>query len=176
MKRLFITLALLVPMMGMAQNNKQIDKLFRKYANREGITCLNLGYIPVKLSGFACKITGHSEEAELLKNINGISILAVDDKRLNESLNFYKELQADGFFRYNNYEMLMEVTEKDQVVRFYGRSGKNGTLSDLLLVVGGKDNTLISIRGSINPKDIGKISGSQDLGVHSSQTNIFAGN
>jgi hypothetical protein len=70
----------------------------------------------------------------------------------------------------------MEVTEKDQVVRFYGRSGKNGTLSDLLLVVGGKDNTLISIRGSINPKDIGKISGSLDLGVHSSQTNIFAGN
>jgi len=59
----------------------------------------------------------------------------------------------------------MEVTDKDQVVRFYGRSGEKGKLSELLLIVGGNDNTLISIRGVINPDDISKLTGSLDLGV-----------
>ena len=59
----------------------------------------------------------------------------------------------------------MEVTEKDQVVRFYGRTGEKGKLSELLLVVGGSDNTLISIRGIIDPDDIGKITGSLNLDI-----------
>jgi hypothetical protein len=165
MKKLLIALVLLIPILGMAQNNNSIDKLFRKYANKDGITSLNLGYFTLKFGGLVCRIVGHSEEAELFKNVNGIRILAVDDKSLNKSLNFYKELENDGFFKKNNYEILMEVTEKEQDVRFYGKSGKNGALSDLLLVVGGKDNTLISLRGLIDPKDIGKITGSLNLDI-----------
>jgi hypothetical protein len=84
---------------------------------------------------------------------------------MNQELNFYKELEADGFFKNNNYEVLMEVTDKDEVVRFYGRAGEKGKLSELLLVIGGDDNTLISIRGVIDPDDIGKITGSLDLGI-----------
>jgi hypothetical protein len=61
----------------------------------------------------------------------------------------------------------MEVTDKNEVVRFYGRSGEKGKLSELLLVVGGDDNTLISIRGVIDPDDIGKLTGTLDLGVKS---------
>jgi hypothetical protein len=176
MKRISIVLLVLIPMMGIAQNNKSVDRLFRKYADKDGITSINLGYLTLKVGGLVCRIAGHSEEAEIFKNINGIRILTVDDNNLNKSFNFYKELEADGFFKNNKYEMLMEVTEKDQVVRFYGKSGKNDTLSDLLLVVGGNDNTLISIRGAINPKDIAKISGSLNLNVPSGQVNIFAGN
>ena len=59
----------------------------------------------------------------------------------------------------------MEVTEKNEVVRFYGRSGEKGKLSELLLVVGGDDNTLISIRGVIDPEDIGKITGSLNMDI-----------
>jgi hypothetical protein len=61
----------------------------------------------------------------------------------------------------------MEVTEKDEVVRFYGRSGEKGKLSELLLVIGGDDNTLISIRGVIDPDDIGKITGSLNINTGS---------
>ena len=163
MKRLLMTLALLIPILGFAQDNSPIDKLFNKYANKDGFTTVN---ISGKLLSFASKLDdSKSKETEMLEKISGIRILSVEDKELNKNLNFFKELEADGFFKSNNYEVLMEVTEKAEVVRFYGRSGSNGKLSELLLVVGGDDNTLISIRGVINPKDIGKITGAINVGV-----------
>ena len=163
MKRIFITLVLLIPLMVMAQDGSPIDKLFNKYANKEGFTTVN---ISGKLLSFASKLDdSKSDEDSMLEKISGIRILSVEDKELNKGLNFYKELDEDGFFKNNKYETLMEVTDKDQVVRFYGRSGEKGKLSELLLVVGGNDNTLISIRGVINPDDISKLTGSLNLGV-----------
>ena len=163
MKRILIALILLFPLMVMAQDGSPIDKLFNKYANRDGFTTVN---ISGKLLSFASKFDdSKSKETEMLAKLSGIRILSVENKDLNKDLNFYKELEADGFFRNHNYEVLMEVTEKNEVVRFFGRSGEKGKLSELLLVVGGDDNTLISIRGVIDPDDIGKITGSLDLGI-----------
>ena len=163
MKNLLMTLVLLIPLWTMAQDNSPIDKLFNKYANREGFTTVN---ISGKLLSFASKFDeSKSKETAMLEKLSGIRILSVEDKDLNKGLNFYKELEADGFFKNNNYEVLMEVTEKDEIVRFYGRAGEKGKLSELLMVVGGNDNTLISIRGVIDPDDIGKITGSLDLGI-----------
>ncbi|HEY3371637.1 MAG TPA: DUF4252 domain-containing protein [Prolixibacteraceae bacterium] len=163
MKRLLIALVMLIPLFGIAQDNSPIDKLFNKYANKDGFSTVN---ISGKLLSFASKMdSSKSKKAAMLEKISGIRILSVEDKDLNKGLNFFKELEADGFFKNNNYESLMEVTEKNEVVRFYGRSGGKGKLSELLLVVGGDDNTLISIRGIISPEDIGKITGSLDLGV-----------
>jgi hypothetical protein len=45
----------------------------------------------------------------------------------------------------------------NEVVRFLAKDAGNGKLSDLLLVVGGDENTLISISGIIDPENIGKI-------------------
>jgi hypothetical protein len=163
MKKLLVTLVLLIPLWVMAQDNSPIDKLFNKYANREGFTTVN---ISGKLLSFASKFDeSKSKETAMLEKLSGIRILSVEDKELNKGLNFYKELEADGFFKNHNYEVLMEVTEKDEVVRFYGRAGEKGKLSELLMVVGGNDNTLISIRGVIDPDDIGKITGSLDLDI-----------
>lgn len=163
MKKIVMTLVLLIPLWVMAQDNSPIDKLFNKYANREGFTTVN---ISGKLLSFASKFDdSKSKETAMLEKLSGIRILSVEDKDLNKGLNFYKELEADGFFKNHNYEVLMEVTEKDEVVRFYGRAGEKGKLSELLMVIGGNDNTLISIRGVIDPDDISKITGSLDLDI-----------
>ncbi len=163
MKRILMTLLLLIPLLVMAQESSPIDKLFNKYANKEGFTTVN---ISGKLLSFASKLDDTKKnETEMLEKLSGIRILSVENKELNKNINFFKELEADGFFKNNKYEVLMEVTKKDEVVRFYGRSGEKGKLSELLLVVGGDDNTLISIRGVIDPDDIGKITGSLDLDV-----------
>ncbi|BBE16931.1 hypothetical protein AQPE_1078 [Aquipluma nitroreducens] len=147
----------------MAQDNSPIDKLFNKYANKEGFTTVNIsGKLLSLANSFADK---KDDELEILNKISGIRVLSVEDSIMNQKLNFYKELDADGFFRNNKYDVLMEVTDKDEVVRFYGRSGSNGKLSELLLVVGGSSNTLISIRGVINPEDIGKLTGSLNMGI-----------
>jgi hypothetical protein len=163
MKRLLITLMMLIPLFGIAQDDSPIDKLFNKYANKDGFTTVN---ISGKLLSFANKLAdSKQDEIEMLNKINGIRVLSVSDSILNTKLNFYKELEGDGFFKNNNYEVLMEVTDKNEVVRFYGRNGGKGKLSELLLVVGGKSNTLISIRGVISPDDIGKITGSLNMDI-----------
>jgi len=115
MKRL-LTLIMLIPLLGMAQAKSPIDKLFERYANKDGFTTVN---ISGKLLGLAENMKdSKGKDIDMLKKITGIRILTVEDEKLNKSLNFYKELEADGFFRKNDYEVLMEVTEKDEVVRF----------------------------------------------------------
>ncbi|HZL12430.1 MAG TPA: DUF4252 domain-containing protein [Prolixibacteraceae bacterium] len=163
MKRLLVTLILIIPMLVMAQDNSPIDKLFNKYANKDGFTTVNIsGKLLSLANSFA---DSKDDEIEMLNKISGIRVLSVDDSIMNTKLNFYKELESDGFFKNNKYEVLMEVTEKNSIVRFYGRSGPNHKLSELLLVVGGSSNTLISIRGVINPDDIGKLTGSLNMGI-----------
>jgi len=154
MKRLVLILAVVLPMAVLAQKNP-VDKLFDKYANQKGFTTVN---ISGKLLGFAAQIeTGDEETQELLSGLSGIRVLSVEDDELNKKLDFYAELENEGFFKNNNFEVLMEVTEDDEVVRFLAQDAGNGKISDLLLIVGGDDNALISISGIIDPENIGKI-------------------
>lgn len=161
MKKMIILLLCVIPFFGMAQKSP-VDKLFEKYANKKGFTTVN---ISGALLSFASKMDNGSPESDMLSKLDGVRILSVDDDQLNQSLDFYKELENDGFFKHNDYEVLMEVTEKDEVVRFYGRSTGKGMFSELLLIVGGNDNALISIRGLIDPDNIGKITGALDIDV-----------
>jgi len=162
MKRLLILAVCLLPLLAAAQNTP-VDKLFEKYANKEGFTTVR---ISGALLGFASKFEDADKpESKLLSGLDGIRILSVEDEKLNAGLDFYKELEKDGFFKNHDYEVLMEVTEDDEVVRFYGKSTGGGKLSELLLVVGGDDNALISIQGIIDPENIGKITGALDIDV-----------
>lgn len=161
MKKLVFILICLIPLIGMAQKSP-VDKLFEKYANKKGLTTVN---ISGALLSFASKIDNGSAESDLLSGLEGVRILAVDDDELNRSLDFYKELEADGFFKNHDYEVLMEVTEANEVVRFFARDAGGGKFSELLLVVGGDDNALISIRGIIDPENVGKITGALDIDI-----------
>jgi hypothetical protein len=163
MKRLMMLMAVLVPM-ALAAQKSPVDKLFEKYANQKGFTTVN---ISGKLLGFAGKLDqSDPETSKMLSNLSAIRILSVEDKDVTGKVNFYDELEGDGFFKNNGYESLMDVTESDEVVRFYAREASAGKFSELLLVVSGKDeNTLISIRGLIDPENIGKITRSLDVNV-----------
>ena len=173
MKRIILILALVLPVAVLAQKTP-VDRLFEKYANKEGFTTVN---ISGKLLGFASEMEhGDKNTGEMLSKLNGIRILTVEDKDLTGSLDFYKELEQDGFFKDNDFEVLMEVTEATEVVRFLARDGGNGKFSDLILVVGGEDNTLISIRGIIDPENIGKITQSLDIDLGSKANKANKGN
>ena len=160
MKKLVLIMAMLLPLAVFAQKTA-VDKLFEKYANQKGFTTVN---ISGKMLGFASQMeTGDKTTANILSGLSGIRVLSVEDESLNKTLNFYEELEKDGFFKNNGYEVLMEVTDPDEVVRFLAKDAGNGKISDLLLVVGGGDNALISISGIIDPKDISKITGALDI-------------
>ena len=162
MKKLFLMLAIVLPLAVLAQKTP-VDKLFEKYANQKGFTTVN---ISGKLLGFASQLeTGDKATSDMLSKLSGIRVLTVEDDALNKTINFYEELEKDGFFKNNGYEVLMEVTEPEEVVRFLAKDAGNGKLSDLLLIVGGDDNALISISGIINPEDISKITGAMNINI-----------
>ena len=163
MKKLILIIAIVLPMAVLAQKSP-VDKLFTKYANQKGFTTVN---ISGKLLSFASQVeVGDNETSKILSELKGIRILTVEDNDLNKKMDFYAELEKDGFFKNHDYEVLMEVTEDDEVVRFLAKDAGNGKISDLLLVVGGDDNALISISGMIDPQNISKITKSinVDLG------------
>ena len=160
MKKLVLIIAMLLPLAVLAQKTA-VDKLFEKYANQKGFTTVN---ISGKMLGFASQMeTGDKATSDLLSGLSGIRVLSVEDEALNKTINFYEELEKDGFFKNNGYEVLMEVTENDEIVRFLAKDAGNGKIADLLLVVGGDENTLISISGVINQKDIAKVTGALDI-------------
>ena len=160
MKKLVLIMAMLLPLAVFAQKTA-VDKLFEKYANQKGFTTVN---ISGKMLGFASQIeTGDKATSDILSGLSGIKVLTVEDESLNKTLNIYTELEKEGFFKNNGYEVLMEVTGPDEMVRFLAKDAGNGKISDLLLVVGGDDNALISISGIIDPKDISKITGALDI-------------
>lgn len=160
MKKLVLILAVILPLAVFAQKSP-VDKLFEKYANKKGFTTVN---ISGKLLGFASKMdTGDEEVSDMLSQLSGIRILSVDDSELAGAPDFYAELNNDGFFDNNEFEVLMEVTESDEVVRFLARDAGNGKFSDLILVVGGDESALISISGIIDPENIGKITRAVDI-------------
>jgi len=162
MKKLVLILAVLLPLAVLAQKTP-VDKLFEKYANQKGFTTVN---ISGKLLGFASQIeTGDKATTDMLSSLSGIRVLTVEDPEINKNLDFYAELEKDGFFKNNGYEVLMEVTEPNEVVRFLAKDAGNGKISDLLLVVGGDENTLISISGVIDPENISKITGALNINV-----------
>jgi hypothetical protein len=162
MKRLILILAVLLPMAVLAQKTP-VDKLFEKYANQKGFTTVN---ISGKLLGFASQLeTGDKATTDMLSGLKGIRVLTVEDSELNKKLDFYTELEQSGFFKNNDFEVLMEVTEANEVVRFLAKDAGNGKISDLLLVVGGDENTLISISGIIDPQSIGKITKAMNIDI-----------
>lgn len=162
MKKLVLILAVLLPLAVLAQKSP-VDKLFEKYANQKGFTTVN---ISGKLLGFASQLeTGDKATTDMLSGLKGIRVLTVEDDELNKKLDFYSELEQSGFFKNNDFEVLMEVTEDDEVVRFLAKDAGNGKISDLLLVVGGDENTLISISGIIDPQSIGKITKAMNIDV-----------
>lgn len=162
MKRLILILAVMLPMAVLAQKTP-VDKLFEKYANQKGFTTVN---ISGKLLGFASQLeTGDKATTDMLSGLKGIRVLTVEDSELNKKLDFYTELEQSGFFKNNDFEVLMEVTEANEVVRFLAKDAGNGKISDLLLVVGGDENTLISISGIIDPQSIGKITKAMNIDI-----------
>jgi len=162
MKKLLIIFAILFPVALFAQNDA-IDKLFEKYANKEGFTT-------VSISGKMLNIVSGEESddktsKDILSKLSGIRVLSVDNKEITGNPDFYNELKKAGFFKNTDYEVLMEVTDENEVVRFLGKDDGNGKFSELILVVGGDDNAIISIRGTIDPDSLGQVTKSLNLNI-----------
>jgi hypothetical protein len=159
MKKSFLILtAFCLTMIIQAQTNP-IDEMFDKYSEKEGFTVVTIS--SRMFSMFANKDPENKDADDVLSRLKSIRILSVEDSLLNKNVNFYTELVKK--LDLSVYEELMVVKEGHDMTKFLIRqNGKQ--ISELLIITGGPGgNSLISIKGDLNLKNISELSKSMDM-------------
>jgi hypothetical protein len=141
-----------------AQTNP-IDEMFNKYSEKDGFTVVT---ISSKMFSMFANLDSENKDADnILHRLKSIRILSVEDTLLNKNLNFYTELGKK--LDLSVYEELMVVKEGHDITKFLIRHNGN-QISELLVITGGPGgNSLISIKGDLNLKNISDISKSMDM-------------
>ncbi len=151
---------LLVPLMLTAQT-KSIDKLFKKYYGKEGFTT-----VLITQDMFEVIANMEEEKGEFegtLGKIKRVRVIAQEDEADVAAVNFMEELKGVEF---DDYKELVVVREADQEVMVLAKE-EDGRLSELLVLVGGEDNVLVSVEGNFTMKDLealGELEGLDELG------------
>jgi hypothetical protein len=144
MKKIALLLPLfMLPFLVNAQKSP-IEKLFKKYYGKEGFTT-------VLVNQEAFEVISHMEKSKgeingTLDKIKRVRVIAQEDEC--------------------DYKELVVVKESDQEVMVLAKE-EDGKLAELLVLVGGKDNVLVSVEGSFTMEDLGALSqleGLEDLG------------
>ncbi len=132
--------------------SKAIDDLFNRYALKDG-------FVTVTVSKGALDILSAVDQDTDLKipakSISSIRILANEKTKTGQNLDFYKELLP--FVPKNEYTELIHVRSVDQNVVMLVKQ-RADVIQDFLMIVGGKDNALISIQGNMDLKELRKLS------------------
>lgn len=159
MKKSFLIITAFLFCMSVRAQTNPIDELFDKYSDKEGFTSV---YISGKMLGMFAKMSGDENSKDNpVPKITSIRILTEDSLNLNK-VNFYTELSKKIDF--SAYEELMVVKEQKEVTKFLVRKTGN-IISEFLLISGGNNgNSIISIRGDIDLKQLSKLSNETGIG------------
>jgi hypothetical protein len=141
-----------------AQSNP-VDEMFNKYSEKQGFTVVSISSKMFSL--FANKDPENKDADNVINKLKSIKILSVEDSLLNKNLNFYSELSKK--LDLSVYEELMVIKEGPDITKFLIKQNGN-LISELLVVKGGPGgNSLISIKGELNLKNISDMSKSLDM-------------
>lgn len=159
MKKIFLSfIALCLALMIKAQSNP-VDEMFNRYSEKQGFTVVSIS--SKMFSMFANKDADKKETDDIISKLKSIKILSVEDSLLNKNLNFYTELSHK--LDLSIYEELMVVKSGPNVTKFLIKQSGN-IISELLVIIGGPGgNSLISIKGELNLKNISDLSKSLDM-------------
>lgn len=159
MKKIFLSItALCLTLLMQAQSNP-VDEMFNKYSEKQGFTVVSIS--SKMFSMFANKDVENKDADDIISRLKSIKILSVEDSLLNKNLNFYTELSKK--LDLSVYEELMVVKEGPDITKFLIKQSGN-IISELLVIKGGPGgNSLISIKGELNLKNISDLSKSLDM-------------
>jgi hypothetical protein len=160
-----IFLLLMAPVMLFAQTHS-IDKIYEKYAGKEGFTSINISSEMFRLAA-SLSASADPENAEdmneILAQLKGMKILVYNQAK--ESINaaeLKREIQKT--ISSIDFSELMTVEETDSKVRFLTKSGPGGKISEMIMVAeDGNEIVVMSFTGLIDLETIGKISRSMNV-------------
>jgi len=153
MRKIAFLLPLLVLPILLNAQKSPIDKLFKKYYGKEGFTTVLVNEEMFEVIAKMEKSEGEIEGA--LGKIERVRIIAQEDENEQiEGVNFMEELKGVEF---EDYKELVVVKESDQEVLVLAKES-NGKLAELLVLVGGEENVLVSVEGRFSMEDLEALS------------------
>jgi predicted lactoylglutathione lyase len=154
MKRLLLFVAGILLAVILKAQTSAVDEMFNKYSERDGFTVVTIS--SKMFSMFANQDAENNDADDLVRRLKSIRILSVEDSLLNRSINFYTELGRK--LNLSVYEELLVVKEGKDVTKFLIRQNGN-MISELLVITGGPGgNSLISIKGEFELRNIQELS------------------
>ncbi len=139
------------------------NRVYNTYRGEEGVTSIRVPGILMKFAGACAGL--EQDERRLLRSLRSVSVLTVDEPWRYPGLNFAEEMKISNMR--GEYKLLLEIHDGDEDVIIAVRE-KRGKVTDLLVVVGGEDNTLVHVRGRMDCdllEELGEVSGIKELKV-----------
>jgi len=159
MKKILLVFSALCITLAMNAQSGPVEDMFNKYSDKPGFTVVSIS--SKMFSMFATKDNENKNADDIIGRLKSIKILSVEDSLLNKNLNFYTELSKK--LDLSVYEELMVVKEGPDITKFLIKQ-TGSIISELLVITGGPaGNSLISIKGDLNLKNISDLSKSLDM-------------
>lgn len=159
MKKILLAFSALCLTLAVNAQSGPVEDMFNKYSEKPGFTVVSIS--SKMFSMFANKDNENKNADDIISRLKSIKILSVEDSLLNKNLNFYTELSKK--LDLSVYEELMVVKEGPDITKFLIKQNGN-IISELLVITGGPGgNSLISIKGDLNLKNISDLSKSLDM-------------
>jgi uncharacterized protein DUF4252 len=154
---------LLLPATTFAQS--KIDKLYKKYAGKEGFTSMNISPEMFSLLG-NFDMNDSSEDAKdaqnIMQQLEGLKMLVYENPEGNSVNEFYKEIK--NTLPLDEYAELMVINDSDSDIKFLIKKSAKDRISELLMIVKSEDEVLImSMVGDLDMNTISDISHSLDM-------------
>lgn len=130
--------------------NDAVDRFFSKYLDHDDFTAVVIS--PKMFNMMASGLEGNDETEfkEVIKNIKSLKILTANDKDQKYFKEFINKLPK------SEYEVLLEVREKGQNIKFYTRESGN-QVTELLLLIGGEEFVMMCFGGNLDLNKISKL-------------------
>ena len=134
--------------------NRTINKAFNKYGDQPGVTTISLPGWVIKLGAKLADMS--PEERQLIKSIDKIKVLTIEDPELNNQVNlhdeFYHKITGN-----KNYHNLVMVNDKKEKVSVLGNIDDDETIRELIVLVGGEENTIVYLKGDLKLENVNGI-------------------
>lgn len=146
MKRIIVIAAILLfSIPALAQNGRSI---YKKYSEADDVSAVYISPAMFRLIGKIPSVEvdgGDVDFTSIVKSLTGFYLIDSENKTINSKIRD----DVDRFVKSGNYEMLMEVKDKDETVHFY-TVGKGDTITSFVMLAYEADNcTFICMDGDM---------------------------
>jgi hypothetical protein len=147
MKRLFL-LPVLFLLLFTSCDESGVSEAFTKYRFKDGVTTITVpGWL---IHSAAMWGDLDRDERDLLRSIDKVKILTIENKELNARSNLHKEFY-ESVRKRGDLEELLVVRDGDEQVTIFGKADEE-SIEEMLILVGGDDNAIIYLKGRLKPE------------------------